>query len=477
MASGDCTLWVIINSSVVGLITNPAGGEFPFIRSSEGNYECSDGSEITDTLFTVDIANSETESPFYCINGINCPLFNTMFYAEGSSTFSTASISSRNGMNVWVREVGITYPLCMIYYYIYIIYCFYLDDIMFLCNILATCAPTDSPTPSPTAAPTISPTPSPTSLPTQLPSSFPTSPTPSPSNAPTASPTPSPSNSPTISPTPSPTAIPTESLTPPPTTSPTPSPTTSPTISPTTSPTVSPTLSPTPAPTLSPTLSPTIAPTATPTPGPTNTPSSSPISEYVFSRTFWPKNNYDANAIPSCTDYIDLKITVQDGSDIAMFNIKTNRLNTWIGIWFPSDDPSGPYFDTTKNVTDGYAIIIERGPITVNEYICTNINCNIQTIQNLTNINSTETNNILYISFERQLNTNDINDFVIKNPAYYLYPSCNPILITAGYGLNTESLLSQSTNYDWVYSFVYMYDESIMYNGMCIINCFQYISF
>ena len=122
LASGDCTLWVIINSSTVGLITNPGGGEFPFIRSSEGNYECSDGTEITDTLYTNVFPGLEDLSPFYCIDGNNCPLANTLFYSEGSSTFSTTSISSRNGMNVWVREVGITYPLCMIYYYIYILY-------------------------------------------------------------------------------------------------------------------------------------------------------------------------------------------------------------------------------------------------------------------------------------------------------------------------------------------------------------------
>ena len=109
MASGDCTLWVIIDRSTVGTIT---AGEFPFIRSSELDYECSNGTPITDTLFTNTITGLENLSPFYCINGINCPLFNTMFYAEGSSTFSTGAITSRNGMNVWIGNF-ITNISCM----------------------------------------------------------------------------------------------------------------------------------------------------------------------------------------------------------------------------------------------------------------------------------------------------------------------------------------------------------------------------
>ena len=116
LASGDCTLWVIIDRTTVGLITSPASGEFPFIRSSEGNYECSDGTPITDTLFTTILPGFEDQSPFYCIdNMVNCPLVDELFYAEGGSIFNTGAITSRNGMNVWIRNFG-SNPLCMAIY-------------------------------------------------------------------------------------------------------------------------------------------------------------------------------------------------------------------------------------------------------------------------------------------------------------------------------------------------------------------------
>ena len=188
---------------------------------------------------------------------------------------------------------------------------------------------------------------------------------------------------------------------------------------------------------------------------------------YIFSRTFWPKNNYDPNAIPSCTDYIDLKITIQDGSNMAIFNIETNRLNSWIGIGLPNDRQTGPYFDTTQNKMEGYSIVIERlNGITVNEYTCFVDNCFIQFRQGLIDTNVTEINNILYVSFMREMVSDDRRDFQLKLPFRYLQPMCNPLLVTAAFGMSNQLGLSGTVNHDWVHSFLYMYDENILNNGV-----------
>ena len=122
LASGDCTLWVIIDKTTVGLITN---GEFPFIRSSEGDYECSNGTEITDTLYSSSLMGFEDQSPFYCIdNMMNCPLADELFYAGGSFIFNTGAIETRNGMNVWIRDFNVNnFSMTIYYILIYIRVC------------------------------------------------------------------------------------------------------------------------------------------------------------------------------------------------------------------------------------------------------------------------------------------------------------------------------------------------------------------